>query len=152
MDDNSRLGRRPMSQGSSPLVALLTRLTRLPNVVAAALTTSEGLPVASAGESAELSELRSATVAAIFGAVDRALPGLALGQVHAATIETTIYTVHLRGLGRLVLSAIAERGADRAAVDAEMVRVADVLARVRGVDGTDARDRQAGRGRARPNR
>ena len=137
---------------ASPLVVLLTRLTRIPGVVAASLTTADGLPVATSGESAPLDELRSATVAAIFGAVDRALPGLQLGQVHAATIETTIYTVHLLGLKDLVLSAVAERRADRALVDAEMARVADVLSKVRSGSGTDAGDREAGRRPARPDR
>ena len=116
----------------SPIVALLTRLTRIKGVVGAALTTAEGLPVASTGQPAapELVELRSATIAAIFGAVDRALPGLGLGQVHAATIETTAYSVYLCGLGDLVLSAIAERSADRNAVFGELARLADVLSRV----------------------
>src|SRR5581483_5211373 len=116
----------------SPIAVLLTRLTRVEGVVAAALTTADGLPVASTGQAAppELAELRSATIAAIFGAVDRALPGLALGKVHAATIETTTYSVYLCGLGDLVLSAIAERSAERDAVRGELARVADVLSRI----------------------
>lgn len=124
---------------SSPLTALLTRLTRIEGVAAAALTTAEGLPIATNGRSdmAGLADLRSATVAAIFGAVDRALPGLGLGQVHAATIETTAYSVYLCGLGDLVLSAVAERGADRNAVLTELARVAEVLSRVnRGAKGS----------------
>ena len=117
---------------TSPLTALLTRLSRLDGVVGAALTTADGLPVAATGQPAapELVELRSATIAAIFGAVDRALPGLGLGKVHAATIETTTYTVYLCGLGDLVLSAVAEPSAERASIQAELARVADVLARV----------------------
>ena len=124
---------------NSPLAALLTRLTRIDGVVAAALTTAEGLPVATTGRSdmAALADLRSATVAAIFGAVDRALPSLGLGQVHAATIETTAYSVYLCGLGDLVLSAVAERGAERNAVLTELARVAEVLSRVsRGAKGS----------------
>jgi predicted regulator of Ras-like GTPase activity (Roadblock/LC7/MglB family) len=116
----------------SPIVALLTRLTRIEGVVAAALTTAEGLAIAATGEPAapELVDLRSATIAAIFGAVDRALPGLGLGKVHAATIETTAYSVYLCGLGDLVLSAVANRSADRNAVFEELARLADVLSRV----------------------
>jgi predicted regulator of Ras-like GTPase activity (Roadblock/LC7/MglB family) len=124
---------------NSPLAALLTRLTRIDGVVAAALTTAEGLPVATTGRSdmAALADLRSATVAAIFGAVDRALPSLGLGQVHAATIETTAYSVYLCGLGDLVLSVVAERGAERNAVLTELARVAEVLSRVsRGAKGS----------------
>jgi predicted regulator of Ras-like GTPase activity (Roadblock/LC7/MglB family) len=121
-----------VKSAASPIVALLTRLTRIEGVVAAALTTADGLPVASTGQPAapELVELRSATIAAIFGAVDRALPGLGLGQVHAATIETTVYSVYLCGLGDLVLSAVAERSADRNAVFGELARLADVLSRL----------------------
>lgn len=117
---------------ASPIVALLTRLTRIEGVVAAALTTADGLPVAATGQPAapELVELRSATIAAIFGAVDRALPGLGLGKVHAATIESTTYSVYLCGLGDLVLSAVAERSADRNSVFGELARLADVLSRV----------------------
>jgi predicted regulator of Ras-like GTPase activity (Roadblock/LC7/MglB family) len=117
---------------TSPLTALLTRLSRIDGVVAAALTTAEGLPIAATGRAsaAELAELRSATTAAIFGAVGRALPGLGLGQVHAATIETTAYTVYLCGLGDLVLSAVAEPSSERAAIRAELAQVAEVLARV----------------------
>lgn len=117
---------------SSPIVALLTRLTRIEGVAAAALTTADGLPVAAAGQptASELVELRSATIAAIFGAVGRALPGLGLGKVHAATIETTTYSVYLCGLGDLVLSAVAERSADRDAIWGELAKVAEVLSRV----------------------
>ena len=118
--------------GTSPIVALLTRLSRIEGVVAAALTTAEGLPIAATGRAAdvELAELRSATTAAIFGAVGRALPGLGLGQVHAATIETTAYTVYLCGLGDLVLSAVAEPSAERATIRSELSKVAEVLVRV----------------------
>ena len=117
---------------SSPIVALLTRLTRIEGVAAAALTTADGLPVAATGEpgAPELVELRSATIAAIFGAVGRAVPGLGLGKVHAATIETTSYTVYLCGLGDLVLSVVAARSAEREAIWSELAKVADVLSRV----------------------
>ena len=50
--------------------------------------------------------------------------------MHAATIETTTYSVYLCGLGDLVLSAIAERSADRNAVFGELARLAEVLTRV----------------------
>jgi predicted regulator of Ras-like GTPase activity (Roadblock/LC7/MglB family) len=118
--------------GSNPLIAQMTRLSRIDGVVAAARTTAEGLPIAATGRAAgaELAELRSATTAAIFGAVGRALPGLGLGQVHAATIETTAYTVYLCGLGDLVLSAVAEPSAERATIRTELSRVAEVLAQV----------------------
>lgn len=118
-----------MSRSTSPLVALLTRLTRLDGVVAAALSTADGLPIASAGDAgqAPLAELRSATTAAIFGAVNRALPGLGLGNVHAAKIETTVYAVYLRGLGDLVLSAVVERRAPGAGVECELDRVVTIL-------------------------
>ena len=124
---------------SSPIVALLTRLTRIQGVAAAALTTADGLPVAATGQptTPEVVELRSATIAAIFGAVGRAVPGLGLGKVHAATIETTAYTVFLCGLDDLVLSVVAERSAGREEIWSELAKVADVLSRVnRGTKGS----------------
>lgn len=119
------------SVATSPLVVLLSRLTRLGGVVHAAISTREGLMVATApaGERPQAAEARSATTAALFGSLDRALPALGLGTVDSATVETSAYTLFLRGAGRLVLTAVAERGADRSAVQAELSRVAGVLAR-----------------------
>jgi predicted regulator of Ras-like GTPase activity (Roadblock/LC7/MglB family) len=113
----------------SPLVVLLARLTRLPNVRLATLATREGLLVATAG-AADGAELRSATTAALFGALDRSMSSLQFGELESATVETTTYTLFLRGVGGLVLTAVAERSADRARVQAELGRVASVLARV----------------------
>jgi predicted regulator of Ras-like GTPase activity (Roadblock/LC7/MglB family) len=113
----------------SPLVVLLARLTRLPHVRLATLATREGLLVAAAG-AADGAELRSATTAALFGALDRSMPSLQFGELESATVETTAYTLFLRGVGGLVLTAVAERSADRARVQAELGRVASVLARV----------------------
>jgi len=115
--------------GGSPLVVLLARLTRLPNVLLATLATREGLLVAAAG-AADGAELRSATTAALFGALDRSMPTLQFGELESATVETTSYTLFLRGVGGLVLTAVAERSADRARIQAELGRVASVLKRV----------------------
>jgi predicted regulator of Ras-like GTPase activity (Roadblock/LC7/MglB family) len=131
---------------TSPLEALLTRLSRIDGVVAAALTTADGLPVAATGRasSSELAELRSATVAAIFGAVDRALPGLGLGHVNAATLETTSYTVYMVGLRDLVLSAVAEPASDRETIRAELARVAGILSQVNRRNGDRDESRSTG--------
>lgn len=118
-----------MTKSGSPLVVLLTRLTRLPNVRLATLATREGLLVAAAG-AADAAELRSATTAALFGALDRSMPSLQFGELESATVETTAYTLFLHGVGDLVLTAVAERSADHARVRGELGRVANVLAKL----------------------
>lgn len=115
---------------TSPLVALLVRVTRLAGVLSAEIATRDGLPVALSGAALEGGEMRAATAAALFGAVDRALPGIGLGGLEATTVETSEYTLYLRAAHSLVLTAVARRGSDRAAILAEMERVANVLARV----------------------
>ena len=118
-----------MTKAGSPLVVLLARLTRLPDVRLATLATREGLLVAAAGAD-DGAELRSATTAALFGALERSMPSLQLGELENAVVETTAYTLFLHGVGGLVLTAVAERSADRTQVRAELVRVAGVLARL----------------------
>jgi predicted regulator of Ras-like GTPase activity (Roadblock/LC7/MglB family) len=118
-----------MTKTGSPLVVLLTRLTRLSDVRLATLATREGLLVAAAGES-DGAELRSATTAALFGALDRSMPSLQFGELESATVETTAYTLFLHGVGGLVLTAVAERSADRTRVRVELGRVAKVLAQL----------------------
>jgi predicted regulator of Ras-like GTPase activity (Roadblock/LC7/MglB family) len=118
-----------VTKAGSPLVVLLARLTRLPDVRLATLATREGLLVAAAG-AADGAELRSATTAALFGALDRSMPSLQFGELESATVETTAYTLFLHGVGGLVLTAVAERTADRIRVHAELRRVAAILERL----------------------
>ena len=58
------------------------------------------------------------------------MPSLQFGELESAMVETTAYTLFLHGVGGLVLTAVAERSADRTRVRVELGRVAKVLAQL----------------------